>query len=300
MHRKILLCLAIAMACTLNSGEDTRRFEIEICYHIVTEGTVSRIKFISLIPKTIENRQKILGISYSINPERIFDDEEERYTEFIIENPQKEFDLRIKIDVEIVRYDFSIAKRRKTEDSLNEESAKYLASERYIEKDDVSIKQIAEKMTGGDDEEITRKISDFVTKELRYSGRYVIEDLGAVRALEKKSGDCTDFTDLFVALCRAKNIPARYVEGYLICDLSAGDTPKHDWAEVYFEGKGWIPFDLLWSHLNKASFDRLGNVYVYYSKKRNDSILNNYHFWAYWYWGGNSVKVTDSFKFKQE
>lgn len=54
--------------------------------------------------------------------------------------------------------------------------------------------------------------------------------------------DCTLGVALLVALCRAKGIPARVVSGYLL--YPAAPT-YHFWAEIWLDGGGWSPYDLL-------------------------------------------------------
>ena len=56
---------------------------------------------------------------------------------------------------------------------------------------------------------------------------------------------CRDFAHLTITMCRALNIPARYVVGYLP-DIAVPDpgTPMDfcAWTEVYL-GDGWYTFD---------------------------------------------------------
>lgn len=58
--------------------------------------------------------------------------------------------------------------------------------------------------------------------------------IGVVNALKRRQGDCEEKAGVFVALCRAANIPARLVW-----------VPNHNWAEFYLTdeaGQGhWIP-----------------------------------------------------------
>ena len=58
-------------------------------------------------------------------------------------------------------------------------------------------------------------------------------------------GVCRDFAHLAITMCRALNIPARYVFGYLP-DIGVPDpgTPMDfcAWMEVYL-GDGWCTFD---------------------------------------------------------
>jgi transglutaminase-like putative cysteine protease len=67
----------------------------------------------------------------------------------------------------------------------------------------------------------------------------------AVDVLADEHGVCRDFAHLAIALCRALNIPARYVFGYLP-DIDVPDTGAPmdfcAWMEVYL-GNRWYTFD---------------------------------------------------------
>lgn len=58
--------------------------------------------------------------------------------------------------------------------------------------------------------------------------------------IENKHGDCGMVSLLFITLCRLNGIPAKWQSGFM---LHPGDVNLHDWAEVYFEGIGWVPVD---------------------------------------------------------
>jgi transglutaminase-like putative cysteine protease len=63
--------------------------------------------------------------------------------------------------------------------------------------------------------------------------------------LDRGVGVCRDFTHLAIALCRAVNIPARYVFGYLP-DIGVPDLGVEmdfcAWMEVFLAGR-WFTFD---------------------------------------------------------
>src|SRR5574344_143289 len=64
----------------------------------------------------------------------------------------------------------------------------------------------------------------------------------AEQAIEAGGGVCQDHTHIFVGLCRARGIPARYVSGYLqIRDCNHVST--HAWAEAYYNNS-WHTFDI--------------------------------------------------------
>ena len=64
-------------------------------------------------------------------------------------------------------------------------------------------------------------------------------------AHEERVGVCRDFAHLAISLCRALNIPARYVNGYL-GDIGVPPDPApmdfNAWFEAFIDGR-WITFD---------------------------------------------------------
>ncbi len=62
--------------------------------------------------------------------------------------------------------------------------------------------------------------------------------------------DCLTGSSLFAALCRARGIPARVVNG---CTFYPIIPSNHYWAEVLLPPFGWVPFDL-------ASWDLAGGL----------------------------------------
>lgn len=61
-----------------------------------------------------------------------------------------------------------------------------------------------------------------------------------------RKGVCQDITHVMLGILRSKNIPARYVSGYLyVGENSAlvGDAASHAWAEVMIPGVGWVGLD---------------------------------------------------------
>ncbi len=65
---------------------------------------------------------------------------------------------------------------------------------------------------------------------------------------EKKEGYCSHYATAFVLLARSSGMKARYVQGFMTKLNSIGDSEvhadaAHAWAEVYFEGVGWIGFE---------------------------------------------------------
>lgn len=83
---------------------------------------------------------------------------------------------------------------------------------------------------------------------------------------ENKQGVCTHFASAAVLLFRLYGIPARYVEGYLVRDLTAEngaqaimDGAAHAWAEIYIDGVGWIPIEVTPGFIDDEDLADLNN-----------------------------------------
>jgi transglutaminase-like putative cysteine protease len=93
--------------------------------------------------------------------------------------------------------------------------------------------------------ERVQAISDWVHNNIEYrfgSGR---PDISAAQIIERGYGVCRDFAHCTIALCRAFNIPARYVTGHLpdIGHIDPGSPMDfHAYSEVYL-GSQWHVFD---------------------------------------------------------
>jgi transglutaminase-like putative cysteine protease len=66
----------------------------------------------------------------------------------------------------------------------------------------------------------------------------------APTVLARGSGSCSEYSFVYIAMCRAAGLPARYVGSVVMRgDKTSMDDVFHRWVEVYFPGYGWIPVD---------------------------------------------------------
>lgn len=65
----------------------------------------------------------------------------------------------------------------------------------------------------------------------------------AADVIKAGAGVCQDHAHIFIACCRAVDIPARYVSGYIHTGTS-DHAASHAWADVWLEGMGWVSFDI--------------------------------------------------------
>lgn len=88
----------------------------------------------------------------------------------------------------------------------------------------------------------TRRIYNYLIDHMYY------EMVGgwntAPTVLSRGNGSCSEYAFVFIAMCRAAGIPARYVGSVVVIgDETSMDDVHHRWVEVYLPNYGWIPVD---------------------------------------------------------
>lgn len=92
-----------------------------------------------------------------------------------------------------------------------------------------------------------------IQQYLRQNMRYTLEpdipprgrDFVSHFLLDTQEGYCSYYASAMAVMGRIAGLPTRYVEGYLARpgrEVLTGEN-AHAWAEIYFRGIGWIPFD---------------------------------------------------------
>ncbi len=65
----------------------------------------------------------------------------------------------------------------------------------------------------------------------------------AEKSLKLGKGVCQDFAHILISLARFFDIPARYVNGYVMNDSNLNKYSSHAWIELYINDLGWVGFD---------------------------------------------------------
>jgi len=131
-----------------------------------------------------------------------------------------------------------------------------------------------------------RAICDWLHNNIEYrfgSGR---PDLAASEVISRRFGVCRDFAHAAIALCRAFNLPARYVTGHLP-DVGFQDPGSpmdfHAYGEVYL-GHRWITMD------PRFNVPRIGRIKLShgldavdgaFSTIYGEAVLQHFFVWAY-------------------
>lgn len=90
------------------------------------------------------------------------------------------------------------------------------------------------------------ELMKYINEVFTYDTEATTVDTTGSEALALKRGVCQDYTHVMLGLLRAKNIPARYISGYLYVGENSnliGDVATHAWVEIMAPGIGWIGLD---------------------------------------------------------
>ncbi len=332
-----LFCLTLLLAVTaheaawtsLKKGHSTKipkkpegsthvvSFDIHSRFQI--KGNVTKLWYISCIPKTIQDRQGVIDIRFSPEPIAIYDDDDTRYAVFSFRSPRGNLDVNITGEIELYRYDLetaiSVRTRAKAARPItlsDEERSRFLRGERFLEVDDPAVRKAADGLRGprkhlqtnpqshGADAlqkaevDAIQEILDWMRQRLQYE-EHTDRLRGAGRAITLGKGKCSDFSNVFVTLCRAKGLPAKVVKGL---NTYFENDPTHQWAEVFISGLGWVPFDPTWM---SSAYARLRPIYINQTYMSTDGRLHldTGSGTSRWWWktGKAEVDTTHSYHF---
>ncbi|CAN5824209.1 transglutaminase family protein [soil metagenome] len=154
--------------------------------------------------------------------------------------PKGEFHLSVNYRVKVQdKVDVSLKAQIMPVEQLPTDVLHYLLPSRYCQSDQlcalatsivgdrpVSYRQIA-------------RLCAWVNKEVRYVSGSSDTSTSAMETANARHGVCRDFAHLGIALCRAINVPARMVVGFL---HKLRPMDLHAWFEAFIGGR-WYTFD---------------------------------------------------------
>ena len=122
--------------------------------------------------------------------------------------------------------------------------SKYLVNDVKYQYDSPVIQKAVKEAVGNEKNVywIVRHIFDYVREHMYYkmSGGWNT----APTVLARGNGSCSEYSFVFISMCRAAGVPARYVGSVAERGEAAStDDVFHRWVEVYMPHLGWIPVD---------------------------------------------------------
>jgi len=211
----VLLCMTIKPGTSISSTSSPTN-DLEVVSRVIQYGyslkntrnkVLPHAEMWCYAPVATTSFQHFLQLETSHSYEMIEDELGNQILQFTFSDipPFSTKIIRIKSDLEFFPKPKSIEV---------ENTQLFLQPEPFIQSDHPEIVQLAEKLKGESQLQTVSNIFNWVANEIHYIG-YVKNSRGALYALQQKKGDCTEFAYLFVTLCRAIDIPARPIGGYI-------------------------------------------------------------------------------------
>lgn len=220
---------------------DYQLFDFELKYHLKNDSVEETTTQIPLPPNF--DSQKIVFKKIDPPPQKIDIDKDGNWLAQYLIPANKEINVLVLGQAKIIGSSYSQPQTEIDVSTLTK-------TQNFWPVDDSNITQIAANLSNQKD------IYNYVVKTLSYNfdGISTATRVGALEALlNPDKALCTEFTDLFVTLARAKGIPAREIEGFAYTN-----NPKlkptnitadilHAWPQYYDSSKQlWISIDPTW------------------------------------------------------
>jgi transglutaminase-like putative cysteine protease len=220
-----------ALQPSISRATDTvsrRRLRFTITFSNPTNRKLENQQFWCYLPANATYTQRLIGVEVSMAHQITSDEVGHK----ILELSFNEFPA---FSQKIVSVTTEVEYKSKSTTQLSVDLNAWLVPERFIESDHESIRALASSLQKSTKIKTAQSIFEWVRDNITYAG-YIPEDLGALRALRHRSGDCTEYADLVVALARASGLAARMVGGYVV-EHDAAPRPEdyHNWAEIYLD-----------------------------------------------------------------
>ncbi len=153
-------------------------------------------------------------------------------------------------------------------EKLPTEALRFLLASRYCPVDEL-LNTAGELFNGVEPGwPLVQAICNWVHLNVTFGYNFARSTKTALDVYIERTGVCRDFQHLAITFCRAMNIPARYVAGYL-GDIGVPPMPPMDfsaWFEVYLRDRWWV-FD---ARFNQP---RIGRIPIAIGRDATDTAI---------------------------
>lgn len=246
----LLLILTIVVGDVLASNSEARSLQTIISLKNTSPQPLQQIKLKVPLLNQSTTYQTVVKEDYTLIPDdTVIGSYENRKGIFSINRlaPGEKTDI-------IISYQLNL---NQTSNLPAHELSEYLLPSEKIESSHSAIINLSNQLTTDklNDYDKAQALYVFLRDHIKYNTSSPHRNKGALNALKSAEGVCEEYASLFVALCRAANIPARQINGFAdpkatgeVWDISTGEVVslsgyRHSWAEFYDSDKGWIVID---------------------------------------------------------
>ncbi len=212
-------------------------------------GVVKNLDIYLAVPENLPNQELLSEIEYFPQPTDFLTDKwGQKVAHYKFQNIQStEFisvGMKVKAKLYKVRYFIFPEKVGELKDIPKSISEKFLADDTKYSISAPFIQSSVKRAVGDETNPywIARKIFNYVIDHMEYelAGGWNI----APTVLKRGTGSCSEYSFVYIAMCRASGLPARYVGSVAIRgDDASADEVFHRWVEVYLPNYGWISVD---------------------------------------------------------
>ena len=115
-----------------------------------------------------------------------------------------------------------------------------------------------------------------VSNSIRFKSGATTNETTAESSFKQGEGVCQDYAHILISLARLFEIPARYVNGYLLEDNNTNKYFTHAWVELYISDLGWVAFDPSHKRCIDESYVRLSCGYDFIDASPIKGVKLNY------------------------
>jgi hypothetical protein len=231
---------------------NVRKTNIEFTHTLRNHGpgTIEKAEIYFAVPEKTLNHQELLGEVQYMPPADRFEADQwgQKIAVYTFDDvgPGEMVGARYSVDAYIGELRFYIHPDcvGSLENIPEEITEKYLKEGSRYFIDEPIIRETVEQILDGESNPywIARKFFEYEIEKVEYelAGGWDI----APTILKRGSGSCSEYSFLYIALCRAAGLPARYQAGVSHRgDDACVDNVYHRWVEVYLPNYGWVPVD---------------------------------------------------------
>jgi len=212
-------------------------------------GTVKTLDVYLAVPHDLNNQKLLTPVAFNPEPTDILTDkwgQKVAHFQFADVGPTEFKTATLSVSAELYqnRYFVFPDKVGSLSDIPAEIKKNYLVDDTKFSMNDPVIQKAVKTAVGGETNPywIARKLFGYIIEHMEYelAGGWNI----APTVLERGNGSCSEYSFVYISMCRAAGLPARYAGSIVIRgDDASYDDVFHRWVEVYFPNYGWIPVD---------------------------------------------------------
>ncbi len=120
------------------------------------------------------------------------------------------------------------------------------------------------------------KLNLIVSNSIDYASGSTTISTSSKDALKQKKGVCQDFAHILISAARYNNLPARYVNGFLLEETNSGENTTHAWVEIFIKDLGWIAFDPSHKKCIDENYIRISSGFDFVDASTIKGVKTNY------------------------